>query len=607
MAFLLPLVMALVPLLITPGLSFHYDLVPKVALLAFAAAIAVCRPGFFPEISRLRGTRFGRWLCLLAASQVLWTAVASLTSSRILFSVFGSNWRRFGLITIAALCIIVVSAAAWLREHQGTERHVLRAQAVAAIGVSLYTIAQYFGVDPLQNGAGYRAQDGDIAIVRPPGTLGHADYLGWWLAITIFLCWGLYRVEQRIWRNVALAGTILSGVAIVFSGTRSAIAAVVVGFAFLIVGGRVAATRKHLLTGAAVVLAAGVFYLSPPGQMLRARVKWSSDEAPGGARPLLWRDSLKMAAAHPLTGFGPETFAAEFPRFQSEDLSRLVPDFYHESPHNAGLDAATSEGLPGLIIVLGWLALGIAAIRTRDGKAPMEAALAGAFVASFVASLFNSITIATALATLGVLAMLTARRAEPQAAPVNWPRPFAIAAAVPIAATLAVFGAVLLHSDSSLECFSRIVHTRNPGAVVTAYKGIRMIPDGGAFDDLFCSRRLAAVCGLGTSAISRLQCSQAATQAAARATITADNPPNAWYNLAMFAAAHNDARGAEKALRTAASLAPNWFRPHWALANYLTLTGRANEARAEMRRALYLNAADSRHLNEALQPIAQAH
>ena len=65
-----------------------------------------------------------------------------------------------------------------------------------------------------------------------------------------------------------------------------------------------------------------------------------------------------MATVHPLTGFGPETFAAEFPRYQSVDLARLVPGFYHESPHNVAFDALTSEGIPGLLIAVGWLGLG---------------------------------------------------------------------------------------------------------------------------------------------------------------------------------------------------------------------------------------------------------
>jgi Flp pilus assembly protein TadD len=74
----------------------------------------------------------------------------------------------------------------------------------------------------------------------------------------------------------------------------------------------------------------------------------------------------------------------------------------------------------------------------------------------------------------------------------------------------------------------------------------------------------------------------------------------------MFAAAHNDGKGTEKALRTAAELAPNWFRPHWTLANFLTLSGRKSEAVAEIDRAAFLGASKSSQVSDSLRTIAQA-
>ena len=46
----------------------------------------------------------------------------------------------------------------------------------------------------------------------------------------------------------------------------------------------------------------------------------------------------------------------------------------------------------------------------------------------------------------------------------------------------------------------------------------------------------------------------------------------------------------ENALRTAMTLAPNWFKPHWALANLLEITDRRAEARREALRASFLDA-----------------
>ena len=93
----------------------------------------------------------------------------------------------------------------------------------------------------------------------------------------------------------------------------------------------------------------GGFYLSPAGLQLRSRTRWFLEDPWGGARPALWRDSLRMGLARPLLGFGPEVFTAEFPRYESISLAQAYPDFAHESPHNIFLDALISQGIPGLL------------------------------------------------------------------------------------------------------------------------------------------------------------------------------------------------------------------------------------------------------------------
>src|SRR4051812_24652179 len=107
---------AVVPLVITPaGLLFHFDIAPKIIVLAIAAALALVRFRSVPaEMAALWSRRSGRWLALLAVAQVLWFGVTTLTSSRPWFSVFGSGWRRMGLVEIAALLVLAVLVAGGL-------------------------------------------------------------------------------------------------------------------------------------------------------------------------------------------------------------------------------------------------------------------------------------------------------------------------------------------------------------------------------------------------------------------------------------------------------------------------------------------------------------
>ena len=225
----------------------------------------------------------------------------------------------------------------------------------------------------------------------------------------------------------------------------------------------------------------------------------------------------------------------------------------------------------------------------------MDHALAAAFVASCAASFFNVMTIGPAVSMLTLLAILLARSVSGNAALrkldiSHAPKAITYAVSLPMAAVLAGFGVLLVFSDFKLERFSRTATGHNSVLAVDSYQSLRRAGLAGPSEDLYCSRKLADICGSGTSVIARLQCSLVATQAAVRATTTADNPPNAWYNLAMFTAAHSDARGTEKALRTAIRLAPNWFRPHWALATFLDLSGQKEAAATEIRRAALLGA-----------------
>ncbi len=158
-------------------------------------------------------------------------------------------------------------------------------------------------------------------------------------------------------------------------------------------------------------------------------------------------------------------------------------------------------------------------------------------------------------------------------------RVFVAAVTVPIAVCLAAFGVWLVLSDFELAVFQRAVSTG-------LYDRIVRIGLPGAAEDLYCSRRLGF---------------PAAIPAARRSISTADNPPNAWYNLAILLANQNDAAGVEHALRSAESLAPNWFKPHWSRANLLALTGRDAEARREAESAVFLDAGKDDEVTETLK------
>jgi hypothetical protein len=147
----------------------------------------------------------------------------------------------------------------------------------------------------------------------------------------------------------------------------------------------------------------------------------------------------------------------------------------------------------------------------------------------------------------------------------------------PVAAALLIFAVVLAVSDFRLERFQRqpSVSTYSPGLI--------------AAEDMYCSRMLAGACRESPTRTEQMECRQTAVHAAARATVTADDPANAWYNLSLFTALQNDVAGTTMALRQATKAAPNWFKPHWTLAELLSRQGDSVAARSEAARAVTLD------------------
>ncbi len=180
---------------------------------------------------------------------------------------------------------------------------------------------------------------------------------------------------------------------------------------------------RRVATAAAVIALAGAaFYFSPAGWNLRSRSRWFTEDPSGGGRLLLWRDTLRMPAARPLAGFGPETFTAQFAHFESAQLARQRPDFEWESAHNMFLDVLAAQGVPGLIA----LAVLCGAALWAGFRGPREAMTAGltaALVAGIVCQQFSAMTIPTALmlyVTCGLI-MRRGGRATPVHAAVRIP------------------------------------------------------------------------------------------------------------------------------------------------------------------------------------------
>ncbi|MCU1339992.1 MAG: O-antigen polymerase [Bryobacterales bacterium] len=584
-----------IPLALAPKLFFYYDVTPKAGAVLAGAAILLVWAASKPRTSLCFVTsRFGRWNAGLTASFVVLTVVAAAASPILSLALNGSTWRRWGAVEQIATVVCAFLVAAVARSSQSHLVAVLRAVCGAGVLAALYGIAQYFGFDPFLPAATYLVGEGRYQIVRPPGPMGHSDYFAAFLLWPVFAGVALWIVDpKRGGRWLAGAAVLTGVVALVLAGSRGALLGLAVGAAMLVWLER---PRMRTVAASLAIFAAlaTAFYVSPAGARLRARAFWINEDPAGGARLRLWHDSIVMSTVRPWTGFGPDNFVAEFPQYQSVELSRAYPDFYHESPHNVFLDALSGQGVAGVVLLALWIVVGVAAgLRAPPGTRPVAGALLGGLTASVVAHQFVVFIVPTAFVFylgIGLLAGLEPTDSMPISTPSSIPLRAAIAACGVIAAVfLAVAGYRLVTADLALARVRRSLDAGDSRYAAALWESAKGFRSAGVTADLYFSRRWAAAASAAQDPLEKVRLAALAIEAARSATTVPEERQNAWYNFAMLAAALNDSQTVESSLRSAISAGPDWFKPHWALARLLYSTGRTDEARREAILALDLD------------------
>ncbi len=558
-------VIGLIALIVAPGLFFYFDVTPKIAVLLLGTAVALLWPR---GAGAFAGPRSFAWL---SAASLISLAISTELSSNRALSLFGTNWRRYGLITQAVVLIFTWLVAQNVAGKPERARAILRAVALSGAITAIFGIAQYFGVDPILPKAAYHVGEGIWTIVRPPGTLGYASYFATWLLAVVFLSLALAGWETSVRVRIGCyAASALAAVAIVLTGTRAAMLALAAGMVVWLFGRGFRIPRRALTVAAALLIAAVAFYYSPPGWQLRSRSRWFAEDPWGGARVRLWQDSLAMGLRRPL-GYGPEVFTAVFPRFESPTLARAYPDFLHESPHNILLDALVAQGIPGLAILVGFCWIGFTAAWRRK-----QLWLAAALAAAVVSQMFTVFTMPTALIFYVTIAIAVAMGSDP-AQPGRKGTMFSIAVAI-----LLVFASIRLTlTDHALALSKDSLAQGDVAAAASHFADYDRLRPPGTGSDLWYSRALAELAATAPNPSARVQAMVQASAAAVRATGTSEEPFNAWYSLSSFYAGQNDFANTERCLRQAIAARPNWFKPHWTLAQVLRLEGRMGEAAQE--------------------------
>ncbi len=608
-------VLVAVPLVIAPGVSFHFDVTPKVVVLLLGAAGGLLLwDGFLPGLRCLWRDPRGRLFGLLLFAQLASLGLSTLLSASPELSLAGSHWRRFGLVTHAALLVFAAILAGWLVAGPLRIRLLLRVITAAGAAPALYGTLQYFGVDPFLPPEAYHVGGPGWDIVRPPGTLGHAGYFTIYLLHVAFLALAVARTDpDHRWRSCGVAVAALSSLTILLSGTRAALAGLLIGAVAVWAWNRPRIGRRAILAAAAVAMAAALFYYSPGGRKLRSRADWYADDVWGGVRLWLWSDSLAMGAQNWTHGRGPETFSAEFPRYQSAATARIYPNRYNESPHNLYLDALTAQGVPGtpqpaqgvpgLLVLLMITAVPIASAFQVKGKQRLAGYLTAGFLAPLAGNQFLCWTVPTALYFYAAAVILVALPLRANPASLQPRRRWLyLAASLPLVAVFVIFAFQLGFADKGIVEVQRLIERGKVDEAARAYFRVLKWKPPGISYDLWYSRTMAAAARDASGTLNPVALAEA-IRAAERACARSETPHNACYSLAAFHALRNDIPRTEASLRAAIDAAPNWYKAHWMLARVLHESGRHEEAAREAARAMELNGGKDAEVTETWERL----
>jgi len=166
---------------------------------------------------------------------------------------------------------------------------------------------------------------------------------------------------------------------------------------------------------------------------------------------------------------------------------------------------------------------------------------------------------------------------------------------------LLVCAVQLFEADRRLAQASRLIAAGQLTDAAAGYQRMQFWAPPGFRADLWYSRAMAGAAGRGKQ--DSTYAWQEGLAAAVRASRTAEERQNAWFNLATFYGRQNDFARTEQALRNAISYAPNWYKPHWLLAQVYRAAGQLERARTEAGLAADLNGGKNPEVAQTFKQI----
>jgi hypothetical protein len=236
----------------------------------------------------------------------------------------------------------------------------------------------------------------------------------------------------------------------------------------------------------------------------------------------------------------------------------------------------------------------VAAFRARTRESPL---LAAALAAGLVSQQFTGLTVPTAVLIYATAAFCVNYERKIGG---EWQTRWSRSVAALAAAALLYFAVRMTVADAALAGAQRAINRGDETAAASHYARYQRWRLPGPSADVWYSRASLQLAQKTDQPAVRLQALVQAQTAAWRATSSANDPFDAWYNLAAFDSMRSDRGAVERELLQAVTARPTWFKPHWALARLYALESREWDASREASLAITLDGGKDSEVTSSL-------
>lgn len=276
-------------------------------------------------------------------------------------SFFGKYHRYEGLLTQLSYLILFFLAVQLLNDDGVAWKHT-KIMVSLAVLVSLYGLLQYAGYDLFS----WRVLTGSVA-GQSLSTFGNRGFLGGFLviALPLSLSWFLSARDTEHW--LAAISSLVIALTLVSTETRASWLAAAAGLLFFAFLNRkkIKPQRTSVMVVALLLLglAVGFFVFGFQHSSKVKEIVWRASEIAtlggrsGAVRLEIWKASVRMTAARPILGTGPDAFRLLFTRFQSAQYARISEwQSIADDAHNYFLNLSSILGVLGLLAMTALLA-----------------------------------------------------------------------------------------------------------------------------------------------------------------------------------------------------------------------------------------------------------